>query len=185
MSDYIYSRVSTDGQSCDAQLIAVTKNYPAAEVITETVSGAKRRPELEALVARLESGDRLIVAALDRLGRRTAQVLTLIEALVARGVILISVREGIDYSTIAGRLVTQILVAVAEMERSVIGDRIKQGMQARKARGLPIGAKPTYSSEEIASAMRLLAAGKSSREVEKITGISYARLNELRRNAVA
>ena len=97
--EFIYSRVSTDGQSVDAQAIALSRRYPCAAMVSETASGGKVRPMLDTLVAQLKSGDTLIVAALDRLGRRAAEVLTLIEDLSERGVILISEREGIDYFT--------------------------------------------------------------------------------------
>src|SRR4051812_25001893 len=113
MAQYIYSRVSTDGQTTDGQVLALTARYPEAQIVSEVASGAKHRPILRALVAQLQAGDTLVVAALDRLGRRTSEVLALIEDLDRRRIVLVSVREGVDYSTAAGRLVTQILVSVA------------------------------------------------------------------------
>ena len=107
MGKYIYSRVSTGGQSVDAQLVQIKQQYPDARIVSEIASGAKQRPILNSLVSELEAGDILIVAALDRLGRRTLEVLELIERLQKRNITLISIREGIDYSTITGRLVSQ------------------------------------------------------------------------------
>ena len=117
---YIYSRVSTGRQDTANQLAKLRELYPAATVFEETASGAKRRPILESLLQLLKEGDQLIIAALDRLGRRTSEILALIEDLERRGVVLKSLREGLDYSSISGKLVTQILAACAEMERGLI-----------------------------------------------------------------
>lgn len=66
MTYFIYSRVSTDGQSTDAQVLQLLKKYPEAEVVTETRSGMKARPFLSALLDQLSKGDTIVVAALDR-----------------------------------------------------------------------------------------------------------------------
>ena len=136
---YIYSRVSTDKQETQNQLSKLKELFPGAAVFEEVSSGAKARPVLQTLLASLHSGDILIVAALDRLGRRTSEVLALIEDLERRGVILKSIREGVDYSTIAGRLVTQILCACAEMERRLISERTKMALEARRKAGVKLG----------------------------------------------
>jgi DNA invertase Pin-like site-specific DNA recombinase len=93
MAEYLYCRVSTDGQSIDPQAQALRAKYPTAQIVSEIASGAKARPMLKALIEQLQSGDVLIVAALDRLGRRTTEILTLIEGLTDKGVILRSERE--------------------------------------------------------------------------------------------
>ncbi|RYZ85433.1 MAG: recombinase family protein, partial [Proteobacteria bacterium] len=75
MTDYIYSRVSTDSQSGDPQTHSLRLKYPKAEIVSEIASGAKSRPMLAALCQQLKKGDCLVVAALDRLGRKTTDVL--------------------------------------------------------------------------------------------------------------
>ena len=70
MTDFIYSRVSTLGQSTDPQLLPLVQRFPEARVVSEVVSGIKARPLLNALVRELKKNDRLIVYSLDRLGRR-------------------------------------------------------------------------------------------------------------------
>ncbi len=181
MSEYIYSRVSTEEQSVDAQLSGLRIKFPTAKVVSETASGVKARPILKALVGSLVEGDKLIVAALDRLGRRTLDVLQFIEELDKRGIILISVREGVDYSTITGRLVTQILVSVSEMERSLISQRTKAGLAAARAKGRIGGRPPLYSDRDIQDALAFLAAGMTAKKVARKTKISYSYLNYLRR----
>ena len=181
MTDYVYSRVSTDDQTTAGQLTTLRALYPDAAVVSEVASGAKTRPMLRQLVAELQAGDRLIVAALDRLGRRTSEVLQLIDELQGRHVILISVREGVDYSTIAGRLVTQILVSVAEMERALIAERTRAGLRAAKEQGRVGGRPALYSPEQLQEALAQLDEGRASRAVSAATGVSYSYLNRLRR----
>lgn len=185
MSDYVYSRVSTDEQTTAGQLVTLLGKYPNARIVSETASGAKSRPMLTKLIAELVKGDRLIVVALDRLGRRTSEVLKLIEDLEQRGVVLVSEREGVDYSTPVGRLVTQILVSVAEMERAMIAERTRAGLKAAREQGR-IGGRPrSYSSEQLGCALELLKSGLTSRAVSAKTGISYSYLNLLRKRRAA
>ncbi len=176
MAEYIYSRVSTDGQSTDPQVFSLRSRFPNAEIVVETKSGVKSRPFLEALIRQLKTGDTLIVAALDRLGRKTTEILSLIEELQKREVILISVREGVDYGTPIGRLVTQILVSVAEMERNLISERTKAGLAAAREKGRQIGRKPHITDETFAKAERLIAKGMSIRKAAAAVGISTTRL---------
>ena len=172
MAKYIYTRVSTDGQSGDPQVQQLSDLYPDARVINEVASGMKKRPMLHALVAQLQPGDWLIVAALDRLGRRTSEVLFLIEQLEERRVILKSVREGVDYATPAGRLVTQILISVAEMERAMISARTKAGLEAARKSGKKIGRPPFVTPEQRQLAIDLVMQGETHKKAAKKAGIS-------------
>jgi DNA invertase Pin-like site-specific DNA recombinase len=178
---YIYSRVSTDRQETQNQLSQLKELYPNAAVFEEVASGAKARPVLQTLLSSLQEGDCLIVAALDRLGRRTSEVLSLIEDLERRGVILRSIREGVDYSTIAGRLVTQILCACAEMERRLISERTKIALEARKKAGVKLGCPSKYSSDIVRRVLKLRAEGKTVRAVADLTGVSASRVSQLSR----
>jgi DNA invertase Pin-like site-specific DNA recombinase len=174
MAQYVYARISSDVQTTDGQVLALSTRFPGAQVVTEVASGAKSRPMLKALVDQLQPGDMLIVAALDRLGRKTSEVLALIEDLDRRGVVLMSIREGVDYSTPTGRLVTQILVSVAEMERSLLRERTRLGLAAAKARGSILGRRCSIDPELVAEALRLGAAGHSTREIARRLGMSVS-----------
>jgi DNA invertase Pin-like site-specific DNA recombinase len=136
---------------------------------------------LTKLIGQLVNGDRLIVAALDRLGRRTSEVLRLIEDLESLGIVLISEREGVDYSTPVGRLVTQILVSVAEMERAMIAERTRAGLKAAREKGRIGGRPSSYSKDQLNAALELFSQGLTSREIAAKTGISYSYLNLLRK----
>jgi putative DNA-invertase from lambdoid prophage Rac len=176
---YIYSRVSTDRQETENQTSRLKEMYPNAAIVEEIASGAKGRPLLTNLIATLQKGDHLIVYALDRLGRRTVEVLQLIEALDRKGIVLISLREGVDYSTLTGRLVTQILISVSEMERGLISERTKAALAARKKLGVKLGVKPKFLPETVEQAHRLKALGLKVREISMQTGMSLSRVSQL------
>ncbi len=179
MAQFVYCRVSTQSQETENQVINLRRQYPDAEFIEEIASGAKARPELEKLVQQLQRGDELIVSSLDRLGRKTAEILTLIDSLEKRGIILKSLREGLDYSTISGRLVTQILVSVSELERSLISQRTKAALAAKREKGI-IGGRPrVHGDEAVARARTLRSEGKSLSAISEVVGISKTRLHQL------
>lgn len=176
---FIYSRISTSDQTNTNQTIHLKKLYPEATVIEEVASGVKARPELDRLVNELRSGDTLVVAALDRLGRRTSQILNLIESLQQRGIVLKSVREGIDYSTIMGKLVTQILCSISELERNVLSERTKLALAARRQIGIIGGRRRKFSAEQIQQAQEMRNNGKTLLEISVIMKISIPRLSQL------
>lgn len=169
---YIYVRVSTDKQDNDNQIATLTPKFPNATVVQEVASSMKRRPELTALVNKLAKGDELIVYALDRLGRKTSEVLKLIEDLERKGVILKSMREGVDYGTIVGKLVTQILCSVAEMERNMISERTKMALAAKKKQGVVLGRRRQHTDDMVLEAKELRALGHSYGVIAKRLGVS-------------
>jgi DNA invertase Pin-like site-specific DNA recombinase len=185
MADYIYTRVSTDGQSTGPQVLELLSQHPLARVVSETAGGSRRRPKLDELVRALRRGDRLIVAGLDRLGRRTTEVLGMIEDLQRRGVVLVSKREGVDYSTPAGRLLTQVLVAVAEMEHSMIAERTRAGLEAARRRGAILGRDQTFSRESVAEAFRMMDEGSSLSAAARHVGMTPTHLSRLRKRGAS
>lgn len=146
-----YVRVSTDQQSTDMQHDAMARVSP--ERIFEDVgySGAKAsRPGLEAALEYLRDGDTLAVWRLDRLGRSTLHVLNLIKELSERGIGFQSLTEGIDTTTPQGRMLLAIIASFAEMEREILVERTKVGLDAARARGKVGGRKRslTYKQRE-------------------------------------
>jgi DNA invertase Pin-like site-specific DNA recombinase len=176
---FIYSRVSTGGQDAANQTSNLKQQFPHAEVVEEVASGGKSRPMLEKLVRELQSGDTLVVAALDRLGRRTSEILLLVEDLERRGIILRSIRESIDFSTIAGRLVCQILISVSEMERRIISERTRLALAAKKKLGIVGGRRRKYTDQQVIQVKELRAQGMKLKDVSSRTGISISRVYQL------
>lgn len=176
---FIYSRVSTISQDATNQTSNLRQQFPHAEVVEETASGGKARPALEKLVQQLQAGDTLVVAALDRLGRKTSEILLLVEDLERRGIILRSIRESIDFSTIAGRLVCQILISVSEMERRIISERTRLALAAKKKLGIVGGRRPKYSQAQVQEVKTLRSQGMKLKDVSAVTGISVSRIYQL------
>lgn len=121
-----YARVSTDDQSLGLQRDAL--RVAACDVIYEDhgVSGAiSARPGLSKALRKVRTGDTLVTWKLDRLGRSLAHLITLTVDLEERGVSFVSLSEAIDTRTASGRLLFHVMGALAEFERSLIGERTR------------------------------------------------------------
>jgi len=130
-----YARVSTDHQSLEAQQDALTA-AGCERIFTDTLSGARDdRPGLTELLAYVRSGDTVVVTALDRLGRSLSAVIRTVEILTVAGVLLRSLREGIDYSIPTGRLLAGIFAFLAEYERELMHERPAAARTAARLRG--------------------------------------------------
>jgi DNA invertase Pin-like site-specific DNA recombinase len=148
----LYARVSTSSgqQSPDMQLMEL-RDYCARrglEIIGEYVdqaSGVKdARPALTRLMADIHQRkcDAVLVWKLDRWGRSLRHLVNSLAELEARGVAFISLRDNLDLSTPAGRLMFQVIGAMAEFERSLIQERVKAGMRNARSKGKRIGRPP-------------------------------------------
>lgn len=138
-----YARVSTDDQTCENQRRAIADRYAVSKWFADDgVSGAvaaAQRPGMAALLAYVREGDAVVVAAIDRLGRNTIDVLNTVEALKAKGVSVVSMREGFDLATPAGKLMLTMLAAVAELERENLKARQLAGLERARAEGKNLG----------------------------------------------
>jgi len=143
----VYARVSTLDQEPENQLhelrrYATARNWVGTEYIDRGVSGGKdRRPALDDLIrdAKRRKFDVLVCWRLDRLGRNLKHLITLLEELQALGVAFVSLGEGIDATTPAGKLQMHILGAIAEFERGRIRERVVAGLARARARGKKLG----------------------------------------------
>jgi DNA invertase Pin-like site-specific DNA recombinase len=126
-----YARVSTDDQNLDLQINALRSAGCDVIFQDQGLSGlALRRPGLEETLSSLSAGDVLVVWRLDRLGRSLLDLLGTIERLHVRKVGFRSLTETIDTTNATGRLMFQIMGALAEFERSLIAERTKAGLNA-------------------------------------------------------
>lgn len=147
MKAALYARVSTFDQEPENQLAelrrcAGARGWTAQEYVDRGVSGAKdRRPALDALLqdARRRRCDVVVCWRLDRLGRNLKHLITLLEELQALGVAFVSLAEGIDATTPAGRLQMHLLAAIAEFERERIRERVLAGLQRARSQGRVLG----------------------------------------------
>jgi DNA invertase Pin-like site-specific DNA recombinase len=118
------------------------RGWTAVEYVDHGVSGAKdRRPALDQLVAdvRRHKVQGVVCWRLDRLGRNLRHLVLLLDEWQSRGVSFVTLGEGIDTSTPAGRLVAGVLASIAEFERARLQERIMAGLQRAKAHGKRIG----------------------------------------------
>ncbi len=143
----IYARVSTLDQEPENQLIELrryveARGWVATEYVDKGISGARdRRPALDTLLkeAKRCRFDVLVCWRLDRLGRNLRHLITLIDELQALGISFVSLGEGIDCTTPAGRLQLHVLGALAEFERARISERVRAGLARAKRSGKRLG----------------------------------------------
>lgn len=146
---YGYARVSTVHQETDLQMNALRRSGVRRNLIfQEKTSSVGSRPELHRLMSTVSPGDVIVVYKLDRLARSLKDLLTIIERLEAAGAGFKSITEPIDTSTPAGRLMIQVLGAVAEFERSLIRERSVAGQVAAIKRGARIGRPRILTPEQ-------------------------------------
>lgn len=144
---YGYARVSTPDQCLNLQLDAL-RLYGVDHICEEKISGKnKNKPVLDALIAKLKTGDQLIVWKLDRLGRRTCELIKLQEALEKKNIALISLTEQLNTSTPIGKFAFHLLCCIAEMERNINSERTIAGLTSAKAKGRIGGRKPGLTDQ--------------------------------------
>lgn len=154
---YGYARVSTtDKQSTDLQLDAL-RAAGCIRIFEDQISGAKDdRPGLRALLDEVRTGDQIVCYKLDRMSRSVPHLLTLFEEFKRRGVSFRSLTEVIDTNTPSGQFMVTVLAALASMEREILIERTKAGIQAAKARGRVGGRPSKLSQEQIQMARQLM-----------------------------
>lgn len=135
MSNIGYARVSTFEQTLDLQLDAL--NAAGATSIYEDKASGKSadRPELLHCLKALRDGDTLVVWRLDRLGRNLQDLIRIVNELEGRGIKFRSLKESIDTTGPAGKLVFHMFAALAEFERELVRERTLAGLEAARARG--------------------------------------------------
>lgn len=150
-----YVRVSTDDQTNENQRRTIETRYKVSKWFEEAgVSGtipAAQRPAMSALLAYVREGDTVVVVAIDRLGRNTIDVLSTVEVLQAKKVSVVSMREGFDLATPAGKLMLTMLAAVAELERENIKARQMAGIERARAEGKRLGREKKIEDATVAA----------------------------------
>lgn len=172
-----YLRVSTGHQSVDQQRDALAAAGITPErIFADTASGraGTERPGLAAALEWLRPGDRLVVAALDRLGRSVAEVTGTVAEVTRRGVVIRALREGIDTSTATGRAVAGIMASLAELELELGKERRQASREARVARGLPATRPCKLDADQQQRLARLYGRGEPVGELMAMFGVSRA-----------
>jgi DNA invertase Pin-like site-specific DNA recombinase len=172
-----YLRVSTVAQTLVQQQQALEK-AGVAKTFSDTMSGARDdRPGLAELMAYVREGDTVVVWKLDRLGRNTLHILETVKGLTDRGITLVSVSDGIDSSTPAGRMMIGVLGSLAEYERELTIERTALKRAASRDSGTKFGRpRKVDDSADIATAKRMKADGHTGKDIARFLGVSRATL---------
>lgn len=172
-----YTRVSTVAQTLDQQNEALAA-AGATKVFSDVMSGARDdRPGLTDLMAYVREGDTVVVWKLDRLGRNMLHILQTVKALTERGVTLVSVTDGIDSSTPAGRMMIGVLGSLAEYERELIKERTALKRAASRTNGTKFGRpRKVDDAERVATARQMKADGYTAKAITEYLGVSRATL---------
>jgi DNA invertase Pin-like site-specific DNA recombinase len=181
MAVFGYARVSTDGQTLDAQ-VRELRRAGARTIFKEKVSGATTdRSQLKRALAVLEKGDVLLVTRLDRLARSTRDLLNTLAAIAEKGAGFRSLRDAwADTTTPHGRLMLTVLAGLAEFERELIRTRTGEGRERARARGVRMGRKPKLTAHQRREAMARRAAGEPLVEIARTYAVHHSTISRLR-----
>ncbi|GAN62664.1 DNA-invertase [Acetobacter indonesiensis NRIC 0313] len=181
MARFGYVRVSTEMQVNDSQVLAL--KYEGVEtIITEVISGAvpaRARPQLSNLLKRMKRGDSLVVSRLDRLGRDTLDVLSLLRELDEQGIRVRILNIGAETGTPNGRMFLTILMAIAEFERELIRERTRAGLAAVKASGKKLGRPERLTAPQKRHIVHLSHEGMSLRQIAVLFNVSKSTINRV------
>lgn len=176
MKKYGYARVSTMGQDLGVQ-IATLEKEGATHILSEKFTGTRvDRPEFNKLLEVIEPGDTLLVTKLDHLARNTEEGIKVIRELFEKGVKVHVLNVGLLEDTTIGRFFLQTLLAVAELERNIIVERMAEGKAVAKQRAdFKEGRPKKFNKQKMELALELKET-HSYAQVEKLTGISKSTL---------
>jgi DNA invertase Pin-like site-specific DNA recombinase len=157
------------------------RGWHVAEVYTDAgVSGAKAsRPALNRLMvdAARRRFDAVVVWRFDRFARSVSHLLRALENFQALGIDFVSLSENVDTSTPTGKMIFTVLGAVAELERSLIVERVKAGLRNARAKGKKLGRPRIHLDESRIETLR--ASGASWREVASELGVSLGKVHSV------
>jgi DNA invertase Pin-like site-specific DNA recombinase len=177
MTIYGYARVSTDDQTLQPQLDRLLDYGITTDNIFSdyAVSGnTASRPNLDRLLDILTAGDTLVVVKLDRLGRSLKHLIETVEMFKEYSINFVSLTEGMDTNTSAGRLLFNIFGAIAEFERDLIIERTNAGIASAKRRGVHCGKPYKLNLEQRQLLVDLRQQGKTVKEVCRLLNIGKA-----------
>lgn len=177
---YGYARVSTkkqlSGNSIEEQY-STLKEQGCQEIIVEQYTGKTTdRPELGALMHKMTKGDTLVVTKLDRLARNVVEGVTLVRELLRSGIKVHVLNVGLLDDTPMGNFFITTLLAVAELERSMIMERTQAGKEVAKTKPGFKDGRPRIAKNRIDAALALVDAGNSYNKVAELTNIGVATL---------
>lgn len=181
-----YLRASTDKQDLNNQKLEILefgrkKNLKVDQFIQITVSSRKtsKQRRIDDLLEKLNGSDALIVTELSRLGRSTAEVISLVNGLVDRDIRVIIIKQNLDISRhdMSSKIIVTLFSLFGELERDLVSMRTREALAAKRKQGIKLG-KPKGTiqkskfDKDLARIKELLALGLSVRKIAKVLGYS-------------
>lgn len=177
-----YARVSSDGQSLDNQ-VSQLKAEGCQKIFREKVSARSRgnRAELTKVMAELSAGDILVVCRLDRLARSSRDLLNILHEIGEKEASFKSISDSwADTTSAHGRLLVNILAAMAEWERDVIKARTSEGRARAKKEGIRFGRPPKLTPHQVREAVSRMENGETLRAIARSFNVSAPTILRLR-----
>jgi DNA invertase Pin-like site-specific DNA recombinase len=172
-----YARVSTTvDQNLDRQIILLSE-YGCEKMVQEKFTGTtKDRDGLNSLLDVIRKGDTVVVESISRLGKKTLDILSIIQQFEDTGVKFVSIKENMDTRTSTGKAMFQMMCVIAELERNLIVERVKEGLEASKRREKKLGSTKVDQGK-IEIALRMYDSKEYSvKEIVEGTGLSQGSL---------
>jgi len=160
-----YARVSTDDQEIALQVHALEQAQCERIFSDKTSGNITDRPGLKEAYSHLRAGDTLVVWKLDRLGRGVKGIIDLVTNLDNRKIHFQSLTDQIDTSTPMGRFFFHVMASLAQMERELIGERTRAGLEAARRYGRVGGRKRRMTESKIESARKLFKSGTPPKDI--------------------
>jgi DNA invertase Pin-like site-specific DNA recombinase len=180
-TSYGYARVSTVGQTLEAQLEEL-KAVGCQRIFREKASGVRAdRLELNKMIRELQEGDVVVVTRIDRLARSTFDLFAIVKSIVDKKAQFCSLAEPwADTSTATGRLMIAVLGGLADVERDLIRTRTAEGRQRAKVRGVKLGRKPKLTPQQKHEALSRRSAGETLMDIARSYNVSFATISRLK-----
>ncbi len=173
-----YARVSTSGQNIDGQYEKL-KAFGCEKIYLEKQSGksSDSRPVLQEALKFVREGDVFVIIRLDRLARSLLDLVTITESFEKQNIGFVVLDQKIDTTTPTGRLMFHFLSAIGEFERELINERVKEGIERAKDKGVRFGRKTKLTSEQLLEFQREFEnppVGVTKTDIAKKYGLSRA-----------
>ena len=180
---YLYARVSSkkqlkEGNGLEAQIKQMQAKYPHGEVVPEQFTGGVvlERPIFKELIEKVQPGDTICVAKLDRIARNVSEGLEVIQDLFKKDVAVHVLNVGLLENSTMGRFFITTMLAVAEMEKETIKERLMGGKEiARQSENFKEG-RPPKDLELLEKAYEMKVNGAGLKEIQEATGVSKSTL---------
>jgi len=186
MAVFGYGRVSTSQQHTENQRLELENagfkiDYWFSDTGISGKTCASQRPDFAKLLTQIRDGETLVVSKLDRLGRDAVDVLQTIRLLGSRGIQVIVLQLGkVDLTSVAGKLLLTMLVAVAEMERDLLVERTNAGLERAKAQGKILGRPSKTTKQQQQEIVDRLVEGATVSSLAREYSISRASIISIR-----